>query len=224
LGVELIDLYYVHRVDGKTPIEKTMRAMLELQQEGKIRYIGLSEVSATTLRRASKIAKVSAVQVEYSPWSLDIESPQIDLLRTCRELGIAVVAYSPTGRGMFTGTIRTRDDLGEGRGRQMAPRFSEENFSKNLVLVDQIVAIAKAKGVSSTQLVLAWLMKQGDDIIPIPGTTNVARLMENMGSLEVVLSEKEEKEIRKVVEGAEVTGARYPAAFMDSCFGNTPEE
>lgn len=169
LGLPYVDLYYCHRLDRKTPIEKTVQVMKELQDEGKVKYLGLSECSAESLRRACKVVHIDAVQVEYSPWALDIESKEIDLLRTCRELGVAVVAYSPIGRGMLSGTLRSPDDLPEGDFRKFSPRFSKENFPKNLKLVDEIVKIAEAKGCTSTQLALAWLMAQGDDIIPIPG-------------------------------------------------------
>lgn len=222
LGLDSVDLYYCHRVDGKTPIEKTIQAMVELKNEGKFKYLGLSEVSSDTLRRAHTVHPITAVQVEYSPFALEIESEQIGLLRTCRELGVAVVAYSPIGRGIFSGTLRSPDDFEEGDFRRYAPRFSAENFPKNLKLVDQLSGIAKKKGVTPTQLVLAWLLAQGEDIFPIPGTTKLNRLKENVGSLTVELSKDEEQEIRKACEAAEVGGGRYPEAFMIHCFGNTP--
>lgn len=224
LGLPSVDLYYVHRLDGKTPIEATVRAMAELKKEGKIKYLGLSECSSESLRRACKVHHISAVQIEYSPWALDIESPQIELLKTCRELGVAVVAYSPIGRGMLSGTIRSPSDLGEGDFRKMSPRFSEENFPKNLKLVDQISRLAKEKGVTPTQLTLAWLMAQGDDVIPIPGTTKPDRLVENLGSLDVKLSTEEEKAIRKACEDAEIHGGRYPEAMKTTLFADTPAE
>ncbi|KAF2705441.1 putative aldo-keto reductase [Pleomassaria siparia CBS 279.74] len=216
-----IDLYYVHRINPATPIEETMKAMKELQQEGKIKYLGLSECSSETLRRACKVVHVDAVQVEFSPFSLDIEKPEIDLLKTCRELGTAVVAYSPIGRGMLAGTVRSPDDFEDGDFRKFAPRFSAENFPKNLELVDKIKAVADKKGVTPSQLTLAWLMAQGDDIFPIPGTTKVERLEENLQSLKIELSEEEEKEIRQACEGAEVAGERYPEAFLDLCYVDT---
>jgi len=224
LGLPFIDLYYCHRLDGKTPIEQTVRAMAELKQEGKIKYLGLSECSAESLRRAHKVHPISAVQIEYSPWALDIEDPQINLLKTCRELGVAVVAYSPIGRGMLSGTIRSRSDFSEGDFRSFSPRFSEENFPKNLKLVDVIVALAKEKGVTATQLTLAWLMAQGDDIIPIPGTTKAERLEENLGALQIKLSKEEEAKIRKACEDAEIHGTRYPEAFASALFADTPAE
>ncbi|KAJ9661848.1 hypothetical protein H2201_006328 [Coniosporium apollinis] len=222
LGVDFVDLYYCHRLDGKTPVEKTVQAMAELQKEGKIKYIGLSECSSESLRRACKVVHIDAVQVEYSPFALDIESDQIGLLKTCRELGVAIVAYSPIGRGMLSGTIRSPDDFEEGDFRKYAPRFSEENFPKNLKLVDEISALAKEKGCTPTQLTLAWLMAQGDDIFPIPGTTKVERLEENVGSLKVKLTKEEEQRIRKACEEAEVHGSRYPEAFSAALFADTP--
>ena len=224
LGIDQIDLYYCHRLDGKTPIERTVKAMAELKAEGKIKYLGLSECSSESLRRACKVHHIAAVQVEYSPWALDIEDPQIELLRTARELGVAIVAYSPIGRGMLSGTIRSTDDLDEGDFRRYSPRFSKENFAKNLVLVDQIVDLAKEKGCTPTQLCLAWLMAQGPDIIPIPGTTKTKRLEENLGSLHVTLTDAEEKKIRKVCEDAEIHGGRYPEQMKSVLFADTPAE
>lgn len=222
LGVETIDLYYCHRVDGKTPIEKTVQAMKELKDEGKIRFLGLSEISAETLRRAHAVHPISAVQIEYSPFSMDIEDPAIALLKTCRELGIATVAYSPLGRGFVTGRYKSPDDFEEGDFRRMAPRFSKENFPKNLALVDKLAAIAEQKGCTTGQLTLAWLMKQGEDIIPIPGTKKIEYLEENLGALNVELSDSEDKEIRQAVENAEVHGGRYPKAMSASLFASTP--
>ena len=168
LGIDRIDLYYCHRVDKKTPIEETVQAMAELKKEGKIRAIGLSEVTAATVRRAHKVHPIAAIQVEYSPFSLDIEHPDIDLLNTCRELGIAIVAYSPLGRGFLTGQLKSPDDFEDGDFRKHAPRYSKENFPKNLELVKSLETRAKAKGCTSGQLSLAWLLAQGHDIIPIP--------------------------------------------------------
>ncbi|KAG7007420.1 aldo-keto reductase [Physcia stellaris] len=222
LGLQTIDLYYCHRVDGKTPIEETVQAMAELKSEGKIRYLGLSEVSADTLRRACKVHHIAAVQIEYSPFSMDIEDPQIALLKTCRELGVATIAYSPLGRGFLTGTIRSPDDFEEGDFRKRAPRFSEENFPKNLQLVDHISALARKKGCTPGQLTLAWLMRQGEDIIPIPGTKKLKYLEENMGALDVQLSDGEDKEIRKAIEDAEVVGSRYPEGMAGKLFADTP--
>ncbi|GAB7352079.1 hypothetical protein MBLNU459_g2581t1 [Dothideomycetes sp. NU459] len=222
LGIDSIDLYYAHRLDGKTPVEKTVEAMAELKAEGKIKHLGLSECSSASLRRAHAVHPITAVQIEYSPFSLDIENAQVRLLETCRELGVAVVAYSPIGRGMLSGAIRSRDDLDDSDFRKLSPRFSEENFPKNLKLVDTISALAGKKGVTPAQLTLAWLLAQGDDIFPIPGTTNISRLEENLGALKIKLSADEEKEIRQACEAAEVHGARYPEAMSAALFADTP--
>ncbi|KAH6675174.1 aldo/keto reductase-like protein [Halenospora varia] len=222
LGIETIDLYYCHRVDTETPIEKTVKALAELQSEGKIKYIGLSEVSSETVRRACKVVHIDAVQIEYSPFSVDIENPQIGLLKTCRELGIAVVAYSPLGRGMLTGAYKSLDDFDETDFRRYAPRFSAENSEKNLKLVEGIEAIAKKKNCTAGQLTLAWLLAQGDDIFPIPGTKKVKYLEQNMGALDVKLTEAEMAEIRQLVDNFEVHGSRYPEGMGGALFADTP--
>jgi aryl-alcohol dehydrogenase-like predicted oxidoreductase len=219
LGLPYVDLYYSHRVDGKTPIEKTVQALAELQKEGKTKYIGLSEVSATTLRRACKVAHIDAVQVEYSPFALDAE--KVGLFQACKELGVAFVAYAPLGRGMLSGAYRSRDDFDENDYRRMTPRFSEENFPKNLALVDKIQELAKAKGVTPSQLTLAWLLAQGNTI-PIPGTTKESRLEENVGGAKVTLTPEEIKIIRETSEAAEVHGERSPEA-ASALFADTPE-
>ncbi|KAL9088201.1 MAG: hypothetical protein Q9165_006328 [Trypethelium subeluteriae] len=224
LGLPFVDLYYVHRLDGKTPVEKTIRELKKLQDEGKIKYIGLSECSAESLRRASKIAHIDAVQVEYSPFSLEIESEQIPILKTARELGTAIVAYSPIGRGMLSGKYRSPEDFPEGDFRRNAPRFSKENFPKNLKLVDEITEIANKKGCTASQITLAWLMAQGDDIFPIPGTTSLERLDENLGALHIKLTKEENQAIRKASESAEVAGGRYPEAFSHLLYNDTPPE
>ncbi|KAL1890301.1 hypothetical protein Sste5346_008303 [Sporothrix stenoceras] len=223
LGVDFIDLYYVHRVDRKTPIEDTMEALVELKNEGKIKYIGLSEVSADSLRRAHAIHPVTAFQIEYSPFCLDIESPQIALLQACKELGIAVVSYSPLGRGMLTGQLRSPDQLEKGDFRTFAPRFSKENFPKNLKLVDELTTIAQKKGITSGQLSLAWLLKQWEHVLPIPGTKKTKYYDENMGALDVTLTDEEVAEVRKAIEATEVVGQRYPQAYIHSIFGDTPK-
>ncbi|EXJ70255.1 alcohol dehydrogenase [Cladophialophora psammophila CBS 110553] len=221
LGIDQIDLYYCHRVQANQPIEITVKVMKELQDAGKVKYLGLSECSADTLRRACKVVHIDAVQLEYSPFSMDIESPQIGLLKACRELGVAVVAYSPLGRGFLTGGIKSRADFEEGDFRSFAPRFSEENFPKNLKLVEDIKAIADEKGCTPGQLVLAFLMAQGDDIIPIPGTTRVKNFDENMGALNIKITPQDNEKIRKVIDAAEVHGARYPEAFSKALFVDT---
>ncbi|KAM0244417.1 hypothetical protein ACHAP5_006219 [Fusarium lateritium] len=222
LGVDQIDLYYCHRLDQKTPIEKTVQAMKELKEEGKIKLLGLSEVSAESLRRANKVHPISAVQMEYSPFALEIESPQFKLLEAARELGVAVVAYSPLGRGMLSGKIRSREDFDPTDFRKASPRFSEENFPKNLEIVDTIAQIAKKKSVTPSQLCLSWLLANGDDIFPIPGTTRPERLEENLRALDVQLTHQEEAEIRNVCENAQVAGERYPKAVISSCFADSP--
>jgi aryl-alcohol dehydrogenase-like predicted oxidoreductase len=224
LGTDHIDLYYCHRLDGKTPVEQTVRAMAELKDQGKIKYLGLSECSAESLRRACKVHHIAAVQMEYSPFALEIESEQYNLLKTARELGVAIVAYSPIGRGLLSGAIRSPADFSDDDFRKIVPRYSEENFPKNIKLVDEISKLAKEHNATPTQLTLAWLLAQGDDIIPIPGTTKIARLEENLGALKIKLSKEEEQRIRKLCEEAEVVGGRYPEAMSSALFADTPEE
>lgn len=221
LGLPYVDLYYCHRLDPEAPIETTVAEMKKLQDAGKVRHLGLSECSAESLRRACAVAHIDAVQVEYSPFSLDIESADVDLVRACRELGVAVVAYSPLGRGMLTGAVRSRADFDDGDFRLYAPRWSEENFPRNLELVDALRAIAARKGCTAGQLTLAWLMAQGEDVIPIPGTTRVANFDENIGALKVQISDEENKEIRDAIAKTEVAGLRYPDNFMAACYVTT---
>jgi len=221
LGTDVIDLYYCHRVDANIPIEQTVGVMAELKKAGKVKYLGLSECSADTLRRACKVEHIDAVQIEYSPFTMDIEDPQIGLLAACRELGVATIAYSPLGRGFLTGSIKSPDDFEEGDFRTYAPRFSKENFHKNLELVDTLKKLADAKGCTTGQLVLAFLMAQGDDIIPIPGTTKEKNFDENMASLKVKISKEDNEKIRKAIDSAEVHGGRYPEAFSKALFVNT---
>ncbi|KAE8448943.1 hypothetical protein EG329_008739 [Mollisiaceae sp. DMI_Dod_QoI] len=190
--------------------------------EGKIKYLGLSEISADTLRRACKVHHIDAVQIEYSPFSIDIEQPDINLLKTCRELGVATIAYSPLGRGLLTGAYKSPSDFSPSDFRKFMPRFSAENFPKNLKLVDGLTSLAQKKGCTPGQLTLAWLLAQGEDIIPIPGTKKIKYLEENLGALQVKLSKEEEKEIRTLVEGAEVHGERYPEAMVGYLFASTP--
>ncbi|CAI6341823.1 unnamed protein product [Periconia digitata] len=223
LGLPNIDLYYIHRLDQKTPIEKTMQAMVEMKNEGKFKYIGMSECSAKSIRRAHAVHPVTAVQVEYSPFSLEIESDQINVLSTCRELGVAIVAYSPLGRGLISGQYTSPDDFEDSDIRKWLPRFSKENFPKNLELVKQMNEVAKRKNITPSQLALAWLLAQGDDIFPIPGTQRIGRLEENIGGATVQLTKEEEQEIRKAVEAAEVVGPRYPDFIMGTCYADTPE-
>ncbi|KAH0829445.1 Aldo-keto reductase yakc [NADP(+)] [Fonsecaea pedrosoi] len=216
-----IDLYYCHRVDGKTPIEETVKAMVELKNQGKIRHIGLSEVSASTLRRAYKVHPIAALQIEYSPWALEIESNGV--LEACKELGVAVVAYSPLGRGFLTGTIKSPADV-QGDFRGMLPRFQPENFDKNLTLVKRIEQLAAAKGVTTSQLVLAWLRRQWPQGIHLlPGTRSVNRVKENLAALYVELTDDEDRAIRAACQECVAIGTRYPEAMEYAQLGETPE-
>ncbi|GAB5591212.1 hypothetical protein Unana1_06112 [Umbelopsis nana] len=213
LGTDYIDLYYCHRIDPSVPIETTVGAMAKLVEQGKVKYLGLSECSSETLRRAHKVHPITAVQVEYSPWTLDIEKN--NLLKTCRELGISIVAYSPLGRGFLTGNIRKFEDLDEDDWRRTNPRFQGENFYKNLELADKIKEVANKKGITPSQLSLAWLLAQGDDIFVIPGTRKEKYLLENFSSGAVQLSKEEIDQVRKVAETFEVAGDRYPSDGMN---------
>ncbi|KAJ3324045.1 hypothetical protein HDU76_013503 [Blyttiomyces sp. JEL0837] len=213
LGIECIDLYYQHRVDPKTPIEDTVRAMAELVKEGKVKYLGLSEASAATIRRAHAIHPISAYQVEYSPWTLDIE--QNGIFETCKELGIAIIPYSPLGRGFLTGSFKTPEDFPADDYRRYQPRFQGEAFYKNLELVEALKKVASSKGCTISQLTLAWVISQAPDmIIPIPGTTKAARVDENWGARDVEITEEDEKLIRKILGEIEIVGARGPASSM----------
>ncbi|KAK4549029.1 hypothetical protein LTR36_007485 [Oleoguttula mirabilis] len=224
LGIDQVDLYYQHRVDSKVPIEETVQAMVDLKNEGKIRYLGLSECSASTLRRAHKVHPIAAAQMEFSPFALEIESAQTDFLKTARELGVKVVAYSPLGRGFLTNTIKSRADLDKSDTRFNHPRFSEDHFDDNLKLVENLSDIAKDKGCTPGQLVLAWVLAQGEDIIPIPGTKRVKYLEENAKAVDVQLSTEEVASIRKAIESVGGgKGDRYPAAMMSRLFGDSPE-
>jgi aryl-alcohol dehydrogenase-like predicted oxidoreductase len=211
LGVDHIDLYYQHRVDPETPIEETVGALAELVQEGKVRYIGLSEAAPDTLRRANAVHQVTALQTEYSLWSRD---PEDEILPTCRELGIGFVAYSPLGRGFLTGAIQSIDDLDEDDYRRVSPRFQGENFQRNLDLVTRIAELAADKAVTPAQLALAWVLAQGEDIVPIPGTKRRSRLEENAGAVDVALSDDELREIADALP--EAAGQRYPEAMMQT--------
>jgi aryl-alcohol dehydrogenase-like predicted oxidoreductase len=209
LGTDHIDLYYQHRVDPNTPIEETVGAMAELVAEGKVRYLGLSEAAPETLRRAHAVHPISALQTEYSLWSRE---PEEEILPTCRELGIGFVPYSPLGRGFLTGAIRSPEDFEEDDYRRFTPRFQGENFQKNLDVVAKIQEKAAAKGCTPAQLALAWVLAQGDDIVPIPGTKKVHRLEENVGALDVRLTAEELDEIASALP--EASGQRYPEGMM----------
>lgn len=216
LGVDTIDLYYLHRKDPDTPIEDTVGAMARLVEEGKIRAIGLSEVNEETLRKAHSVHPVTALQSEYSLWTRD---PEDGALQTCRELGIAFVAYSPLGRGFLTGQIRSFDDFEPDDYRRHSPRFQGENFDKNLQLVKKIEELAQQKGCTAAQLALAWVLAQGDDLFPIPGTKHVKYLEENIGALDVQLTQSELAEIDAIVPKGVASGSRYPEAMMKSLNG-----
>ena len=198
-----------------------MGVMKELVQSGKVKYIGLSECSSDTLRRAYAVHPIAAVQIEYSPFSLEIEHVDIGLLKTCRELGVAIVCYSPLGRGMLTGQIKSRNDLDENDYRRHWPRFSEQNFAKNLKLVDTLASIAKKKGCTTGQLTLAWILAQGEDFIPIPGTTKIKNLEENAAAAQIKLSKEEVTEIRKACQAADTAGERYPASMTAHLFADS---
>ncbi|KAI0096772.1 Aldo/keto reductase-like protein [Nemania sp. FL0031] len=201
LNVDCIDLFYVHRFDRVTPVEKTMEAMVELKREGKIKYIGLSEASSDTIRRACAVHPVAAVQIEYNPWSLDIETEVgTNLLATCRELGVAIVAYSPLGRGFLTGRFESLDDLDPADKRHLLPRFSPENFPKNLELAKAFGTLAASKNCTPAQVALAWIMAQGPDIFPIPGTKTLRYLEQNVDSVNIEISTEDDKHIRDIVK------------------------
>ncbi len=213
LGVDVIDLYYQHRVDITVPIEETVGAMAELVQQGKVRYLGLSEAAPATIRRAQAIHPISALQTEYSLWSRD---PEDEILPTLRELGIGFVPYSPLGRGFLTGAIASPDDFAPDDFRRISPRFQGENFAKNLELVEQVKAIATEKGITAGQLALAWLLAQGDDIVPIPGTKRCKYLEENIGAATVTLTAEDIHRINAVAPQGIAAGDRYPAQNMSA--------
>jgi len=213
LNVEVIDLYYLHRKDPDTPIEETVGAMSQLVKEGKVRGIGLSEVSVETLRKAHAVHPVSALQSEYSLWSRE---PEEEILPACKEMGIGFVPYSPLGRGFLTGQFRKFDDFDEDDYRRKSPRFQGENFSKNLELVKKIEVVAKEKGCTPSQLALAWVLTQGDFLFPIPGTKRVKYVEENAQALNILLTSKELRQIDEVFPKNAAAGLRYPEAMMKS--------
>ena len=213
LGVDTIDLYYQHRVDPNTPIEDTIGAMAELVTAGKVRYLGMSEASPETLRRACKVHPITALQTEYSLWSRD---PEDGLLAACRELGIGFVAYSPLGRGFLTGQLKAFEDLAADDWRRFNPRFQGENFAKNLELVAHLSEVAHARGVTPAQLALAWVLSRGEDIVPIPGTKRRTYLEDNLGAADVVLTAAELARIDAIAPRGAAAGTRYPEALMGS--------
>jgi len=211
LQVEQIDLYYLHRVDREVPIEETVGAMGELVRAGKVRYLGLSEVAPQTLERAQRVHRITALQSEYSLWTRD---PENGVLDACRRLDIALVPYSPLGRGFLTGVIRTPADFGPDDYRRDVPRFQGENFARNLALVDKVKELARDKGCTPAQLALAWVLVQWEHIVPIPGTRRIANLEENLGALEVSLSSRDLAAIEAVFPAGAVAGARYAENMM----------
>jgi aryl-alcohol dehydrogenase-like predicted oxidoreductase len=210
LGVDHIDLYYLHRVDKTVPIEETVGAMAELVRQGKVRHLGLSEASPETIRRAHAVHPITALQTEYSLWTRD---PEAEVLPTVRELGIGFVAYSPLGRGFLSGQITSPDDLAEDDWRRRNPRFQGENFDRNLELVKRVRVLADRRGVTAAQLALAWVLAQGEDVVPIPGTTRPERVEENVGALEVQLGDGDLKALDEIVPPGAAAGARYPEAM-----------
>ena len=216
LGVDVIDLYYQHRVDPTVPIEDTVGAMSDLVKQGKVRYLGLSEASPATIRRAHAVHPISALQTEYSLWSRD---PEDEIIPTVRELGIGFVPYSPLGRGFLTGQIKSPSDLAADDFRRFSPRFQGENFTKNLQLVERVNAMAKEKGVQPSQLALAWVLSRGDDMVPIPGTKRRTYLEENVGATKVSLTKDDRAKLDAIAPKGVAAGGRYPEAAMKSLNG-----
>ena len=213
LGVEVIDLYYQHRVDANVPIEDTVGAMARLKEEGKIRFLGLSEAAPRTIRRAQAVYPITAVQTELSLWSRDAEA---EVLPTVRELGIGYVAYSPLGRGFLTGQFKSPDDFPDDDFRKFHPRFQGENFEKNIQLVREVEAMAREKGCTTAQLALAWVLAQGDDIVPIPGTKRVRYLDENIGALDINLSPEDLDRLDRILPPGAAAGERYHSRGMET--------
>ncbi|HMD14101.1 MAG TPA: aldo/keto reductase, partial [Bacteroidota bacterium] len=213
LDVDTIDLYYQHRVDPNTPIEETIGAMADLVKQGKVRYLGLSEAAPPTIRRASKIHPITALQTEYSLWTRD---PEKEILSTCRELGIGFVAYSPLGRGFFSGRFKSADDFGESDYRKNHPRFQSDNLAQNVKLLGQIETIAHEKKCSPVQLALAWVLAQGNDIIPIPGTKKRNYLEENVKATNIVLNADDIQRLSNALPVGATAGSRYPERAMQA--------
>lgn len=211
LGMDHIDLYYQHRVDPQVPIEETVGAMAQLVSSGKVRFLGLSEASAETIRRAHAVHPLSAVQSEYSLWTRDME---VEVIPTLRDLGIGFVAYSPLGRGFLTGRFTSPDDLTEDDWRRSNPRFQGENFTRNRELVNRVRAIAEEKGVTAAQLALAWVLSRGEDVVPIPGTTKPHRVEENLAALALCLTDDDLRRLDEAAPRGTTAGDRYPAAMM----------
>jgi aryl-alcohol dehydrogenase-like predicted oxidoreductase len=224
LGVDRIDLYYLHRADPDVPIELTVGAMADLVKAGKVKYLGLSECSARTLRRAHAVHPIAAVQLEYSPFALEIEDEKINLLKTARELGITTVAYAPLGRGLLTGQYKSPDDFAADDFRRILPRFSAENFPNVLKIADGLKAIGEQHDATAGQVALAWILAQGDDIIPIPGTKKIKYVEENIRAATVRLTPAEVQRVREIAVAADAAGGeRYPAGMASTVFGDTVE-
>ena len=211
LGCEIIDLYYQHRVDPETPIEETVGAMSRLIEAGKVRHLGLSEASAATLRRAHAIHPITALQTEYSLWTRDVEE---EILPACRELGVGFVAYSPLGRGFLTGAISSHDSLAPDDARRMSPRFEEQNLQENQAIAERVKSAARAKGCTAAQLALAWVLAQGEDIVPIPGTKRRRYLEENLGAVEIELTPQDKERLDEEIPAGMARGTRYPERGM----------
>ncbi|QGA17456.1 hypothetical protein EYB26_005127 [Talaromyces marneffei] len=224
LNTGWIDLYYCHRVDGKTPIEKTVEAMVELKNQGKIRHLGLSEVSASTLRRAHAVHPIAAVQLEYSPIAIEPEDPKIGLIQTARELGIAIVAYSPMGRGVISGGYKTAEEVHAiDPFLAMLPRFSKENYPRILDMITAFEQVAKSKGCTTGQLAMAWVLSRGEDVFVIPGTRKIKYLEENLATQHITLTSAEEKTLSDIIYATKFEGGRYPEGFPEGYeFGETP--
>jgi aryl-alcohol dehydrogenase-like predicted oxidoreductase len=212
LGVETIDLYYVHRVDRSVPIEETIGAMVRLKEQGKVRHLGLCEASAETLRRAHAVHPLAALQSEYSLWYRGVEE---EILPLCRELGIGFVPYAPLGRGLLTGRIRSVDDLPPGDRRRTHPRFLPGNLERNVALVRSLEAVAARRGATAAQVALAWLLAQGEDIVPIPGTNRVSNLEQNVAAVEIALSQEELRELAEVFAPGAGAGERYDPELLE---------
>ncbi|RKH52547.1 aldo/keto reductase [Corallococcus sp. AB049A] len=221
LGMDVIDLYYLHRVDPKTPIEDTVGAMAELVKAGKVRFLGLSEVNSETLRRACAVHPITALQSEYSLWSRD---PEDGVLQTCRELGVGFVPYSPLGRGFLTGQFKRFEDLPEDDYRRHSPRFQGENFQRNLKLVEHIDRLARQKQCTPAQLALAWVLSRGQDVVPIPGTKRRKYLDDNLGAVDVKLTEKDLADIEAIAPPGVASGERYPTAMQGFLQTDTRKE
>ena len=216
LGVETIDLYYQHRVDPRTPIEETVGAMAELVEEGKVRYLGLSEAAPETIRRAHAVHPIAALQTEYSLWTRD---PEHQLLVLTQQLGITFVAYSPLGRGFLTGALKTPEDLAPDDWRRLNPRFQGENFQKNLELVEELQAMAQGKGTTAAQLALAWLLTRGENVVPIPGSRRIERLEENAAAADITLTDNELHRLELIAPVGAAAGMRYPEPLMAALNG-----